>query len=263
MVSMELEGRTALITGSTGNGMGRSTAFKLASEGANIILNYGTYHRTGQALKVAQENAEKVAKIVGELGGQALVFPADTRDPNQVKSMVDAGIRRFGAIDILVNNAGGEWLVQDITDIEPHHWRSVLQAEIDGAFYYIKYVLPGMRERMWGKIINVSMEGALMRWPGGLAEDYALGKAARTWIVQTWAKKELKYGITINAIEPGPIANMTLEEAIDAVKNGKAWRKRKKPVSHDIAELIAFLCSDKAKFISGSVFVFPKLDQKG
>jgi len=254
---MELKGRTALITGSTGSGMGRSTAFRLASDGANIILNYGTHHRTGQVLRDAEENANRVAKVVEELGGKALVFQADTRDPDQVKAMVYAGIKKFGAIDILVNNAGGEWLIQDITEIEPNHWRSVLQAEIDGAFYCIKYVLPGMRKRRWGRIINISVEGAL-NWNRCLAEDYALGKAARTWMARAWAKQEIKNGITINAIEPGPIADMTLEEAIDAVKNGRAWLERKKPVSHDIAELIAFLCSEKARFISGSVFVLPE-----
>jgi len=118
-----------------------------------------------------------------------------------------------------------------------------------------------MRERMWGRIINISMENAL-NWTGYLAEDYALGKAARTWMVRAWTKREIKCGITINAIEPGPIAHMTLEEAIDAVKNGNAWRERKKPGPHDIAELIAFLCSEKSKFISGSVFVFPNLENK-
>jgi len=258
---MEPKGRTALITGSTGSGIGRSAAFRLALEGVNIILNYGTYHRTSQALKDAEDNTKKVAKVVEQLGGKALVFPADTRDPDQVKAMVDAGIEKFGAVDILVNNAGGDWLIQDITEIKPDHWRSVLQAEIDGTFHCIKYVLPGMRQKMWGRIINISMEDAL-NWTDYLAEDYALGKAARTWMVRAWAKHEIKRGITINAIEPGPIAHMTLEEAIDAVKNGGAWRERKKPVAHDIAELIAFLCSQKAKFISGSVLVFPNLSNK-
>jgi len=258
---MELKGRTALITGSTGSGMGRSTAFRLASEGANVILNYGTYHRSGQILKDVKKNANTVAKIVKKLGGRALVIPADTCDPHQVKAMVDEGIKKFRAIDILVNNAGGEWLVQDITKIEPKHWRSVLQAEVDGAFHCIKYVLPQMRNRKWGRIINISMENAL-NWRGYLAEDYALGKAARTWMVRAWANKEIKHGIIINAIEPGPIAHMTLEEAIDAVKNGRAWQERKKPVAHDIAELIAFLCTEKARFVSGSVFVFTKLDQE-
>jgi len=258
---MELKGRTALITGSTGNGMGRSTAFRLASEGANIILNYGTYHRSDNALKDAEGNANRVAKVVEEFGGKSLVRPADTRDPDQVKAMVDAGVERFGAIDILVNNAGGDWLIQDVTDIEPNHWRSVLQAEIDGAFHCIKYVLPIMRNRKWGRIINISLEGAL-NWSGYLAEDYALGKAARTWMVRAWAKHEIKNGITINAIEPGPIANMTLEEAIDAVKNGEAWRERKNPVAHDIAVLISYLCSEKSRFISGSVFVFPRFNQE-
>jgi NAD(P)-dependent dehydrogenase (short-subunit alcohol dehydrogenase family) len=75
---MELKGKTALITGSTGSGIGRSKAFRLASEGANIILNYGTYHRTGHLLKDAAESANRVAKVVEELGGKALILPADT-----------------------------------------------------------------------------------------------------------------------------------------------------------------------------------------
>jgi NAD(P)-dependent dehydrogenase (short-subunit alcohol dehydrogenase family) len=257
---MELRGRTALITGSIGSGIGRSTAFRLASEGANTILNYGTYHRRNSALEEAERDANKVAKMVEELGGKALVLEADTRDPDQVKIMIDSGMEKFGAIDILVNNAGADWLIQDITEIRPDHWRSVLQAEIDGAFYCIKYVLPRMRERTWGRIINISMEDAL-NWSHYLAEDYALGKAARTWMVRAWAGHEMKHGITINAIEPGPIAHMTLQEAIDAVKNGAAWRERKKPAAHDIAELVTFLCSEKSRFISGSVFVFPKLEQ--
>jgi NAD(P)-dependent dehydrogenase (short-subunit alcohol dehydrogenase family) len=212
-------------------------------------------------LKDAEEGVNRVVRVVEELGGKALVLPADTRDPDQVKAMVDVGIEKFGAIDILVNNAGADWLMQDITEIKPDHWRSVLQAEIDGAFYCIKYVLPRMRERRWGRIINISMEGAL-NWTRYLAEDYALGKAARTWMVRAWARHEIKHGITINAIEPGPIAHTSLQEAVDAVKNGGAWRKRKKPVAHDVAELIAFLCSEKARFISGSVFVFPELEQE-
>jgi NAD(P)-dependent dehydrogenase (short-subunit alcohol dehydrogenase family) len=258
---MELKGRTALITGSTGSGIGRSTAFRLASEGANIILNYGTYHRTNDVLKDAERNAKTVAKMVEEFGGKVFVVPADTRDPYQAQAMVHKGIKKFGAIDVLINNAGGEWVEQDITEIVPNHWRSVLQAEIDGAFYCIKYVLPQMRERKWGRIINISMENAL-NWKGYLAEDYAIGKAARTWMVRAWANEEIKHGITINAIEPGPIAHMTLGEAMDAIKNRRAWQKRKKPVAHDIAELIAFLCTEKARFVSGGVFVFPKLDRK-
>ena len=81
-------------------------------------------------------------------------------------------------------------------------------------------------------------------------------------MVRAWAKHEIKYGITINSIETGPIESMTLDEAIDAVKNGQKWMKRNKPVAHDVAELIAFLCSEKARFISGSVFVFPELNHE-
>jgi len=75
---MELKGKTALITGSTGSGIGRSAAFRLASDGANIILNHGPYHRTGHSLKDAADGANRVVKVVEELGGKALILPADT-----------------------------------------------------------------------------------------------------------------------------------------------------------------------------------------
>lgn len=105
---MSLEGRTALVTGSCGEGMGRSIALRLAREGANLVLNYGTARRTKRQTTEAAKRAERVAAAARELGGQAIVQPADTRDEDQVRAMLEAAEVEFGAVDILVSNAGGD-----------------------------------------------------------------------------------------------------------------------------------------------------------
>lgn len=252
---MEREVRTALITGSCGEGMGRSTAFRLAREGMNIVLNYGT-HRRGQEV---QADAARIADAVRELGGRAIVQPADTTDEGQVVAMVEAAQKAFGGIDILVNNAGGEWDVRDYAEIELEHWRSVLSAEIDGAFLTMKHVVPGMRVRGWGRIVHIGLDGALQsRNVRNVAPDYALGKAARAWMAAALGSQEFGKGITVNCIAPGPTAHMSFEGALQAARGDhSAWQERERVTCHDIAEAVAFLCSEAGRMISGSTICFP------
>jgi NAD(P)-dependent dehydrogenase (short-subunit alcohol dehydrogenase family) len=252
---MELEGRTALISGSCGEGMGRSTALRLAREGASIILNYGT-HRRG---KEVEANASRIAESISILGGRAIVQQADTTDEKQVKAMIAAAVREFGGVDILVNNAGGDWAVCDYTDISFAHWKAVLSAEIDSAFLMMKHVAPGMRERRWGRIINIGLDGAIrLESMKGVAPDYCLGKAARAWMTTAFGLQELSKGITVNCIEPGPTAHMALEDAFRAASGDySAWRKRERATCHDVAEIIRFLCSEAGRFISGSTVRLP------
>jgi len=252
---MELEGRTALITGSCGEGMGRSTALRLAREGADIVLNYGT-HRCGQEV---QTRADRIAEVVRRLGGRAIVQQADTTDEQQVKAMVEAACKEFGQVDILVNNAGGDWDVRDYTEISLDHWKAVLSAEIDGAFLTMKHIVPGMRERRWGRIINIGLDRVLcLRDMKGVAPDYCLGKAARAWMTTAFGVEELSKGITVNCIEPGPTAHMRFEDAVKAAGGDcSVWRQRERATCHDVAEIIAFLCSEAARFISGSTIRLP------
>lgn len=252
---MELKGRIALITGSCGEGMGRSTALRLAREGANIILNYGT-HRHGQEVQV---NANKIAEAISRLGSRAIVQQADTTNEQQVKAMIAAAVREFGHVDILVNNTGGDWTICDYTDINFEHWKAVLSAEIDSAFLMMKHVVPYMRERRWGRIINIGLDGVLrLESIKGVAPDYCLGKAARAWMTTAFGIQELNKGITINCIEPGPTAHMAFEDAFKVASgDDSAWRQRERATCHDIAEIIAFLCSEAGRFISGSTFRLP------
>ncbi len=252
---MELEGKTALITGSCGEGMGRSTALRLAKDGANIVLNYGT-HRSGPKI---HEAAERIAKTAIDLGGKALVQKADTKDEQQVQAMVDAACCEFGQIDILVNNAGGDWVVQDYTDIDFEHWKAVLSAEVDGVFLTMKYIVPGMRERGWGRIMHIGLDNALrFNSMNNLAPDYCLGKAARVWMTLAFGGQELEKGITVNCIEPGPIPHISFEEAVKTAQGDHSlWKGRRNATCHDVAEIVAFLCSEAGRFISGSIIRLP------
>jgi NAD(P)-dependent dehydrogenase (short-subunit alcohol dehydrogenase family) len=245
-----LAGRTALITGSCGEGMGRSIALRLARDGAGIVLNYGT-HRRGPEMET---HAKRIAEAVASLGGRAAIHEANTTVEAEVAAMVKAAEAAFGAVDILVNNAGGEWHIQDYTKVPLDHWRSVLAAEIDGAFLLMKHVVPGMRERRWGRVIHLSMERSLhFGSMKGVAADYCLGKAARAWMTNAFGHDELAHGITMNCLEPGIIDHLGFDEALAAARGDTAaWRQRTGPTAHDAAEIVAFLCSEAGRFVSAS-----------
>lgn len=112
---MELKGRVALITGSTSGGMGRSTAFTLAKNGADIVLNYGTNRKDAEA----DEASREVEKTLRGLGREVLLVKADTKKPEDVSALVSEAVKRFQKIDILVNNAGGGWNPKDLTETPP------------------------------------------------------------------------------------------------------------------------------------------------
>jgi len=252
---MELEGKVALITGSTGDGMGRSTALTLAMHGADIVLNHGTFHTEAETGR----NAEKVAQAIEDMGRRVIVARADTRKDDEVAAMVEKAGNEFGRIDILVNNASSAWDPRDYTEISHEHWQEVLAAQIDGAFLTMKYIVPGMRERGWGRIIHIALSGVLgMESMNRLAPDYCLGKAARAWMTTAFGLQEFKKGITANCIEPGPTDHMAFDDALEAARgDGAKWQRRKKAAAHDVAEIILFLCSEAGRFISGSHIRLP------
>lgn len=273
---MGLRGRTALITGSCGYGTGASTALRLAREGASIVLNYGTF-RHGPEVR---DHAEKIAAVVVQLGGRAIIQEADTRDEQQVKRMVEAAEEELGPVDILVNNAGGAWDGGDWTKVDAAKWRSTLAAEIDGAMLTQKHVLPGMRSRKWGRIINMGLQGASQA-RGAPAPAYCLGKAARAWMTEVIADPHWNKGVTINCIELGETSYLSLEDALRLARGDDPattvtalvpvtlkkrwthpWHDHPSPTSFDIAEIVAFLCSDAGRFVTGSLIRLPNLAGK-
>ena len=253
---MILKGRVAIITGSTSGGMGRSTAFTLAKNGADIVLNYGTNRRNTEA----DEAAKMIEKAIQDLGRRVILVKADTKKADEVTAMVKKAINEFGKIDILINNAGRGWNPKDITETPPGQFREVIEAEIDGAFNCIRECLPIMRKNHWGRIISLGIIGA-----GYWAADdfgpveYAIGKAGRALLTRHLALKERKYNITVNLINPGPghTAHIgTIEKALSFTKQCGEWKSRKQATPQDIAEAILFLCTEQARFITGSHITF-------
>ena len=259
---MSLVGKTALITGSTSTGMGRSSALRLAKEGANIVLNYGTHrnydnHHAGAD---ARARAELVAEQVRELGGTPLIVEADTRSEEDTVRMVEESRNAFGSIDILILAAGGSWTPQPLESVSYEHWRDVMEAEVDAQWLALKYVLPIMREQKWGRIITFSMNGAVTRkTTADTAVDYIIGKNARTWMALAVGNDEYDNGITFNVIEPGPVAHFPeIKDAVAPILGDTAkWETRTKPDAQDGAEAIAYLCSEAGRFVSQTIIRFP------
>src|SRR5688572_28784212 len=133
---MELTGRVAVVTGSTGRGMWRSIALTLAREGADVVLNYET----------RPEREEAVRDAIEAMGRKVALQQADVATEVGARSLFEAAITAFGRVDILVVSAGGAWEPVDTPELEPAHWQRVLAEEIHAPLYSIPLVLPGMRE---------------------------------------------------------------------------------------------------------------------
>ncbi len=241
-----LEGRVAIVTGSTGEGMGRSIALTLARDSADVVLNTGTNRRTSAAA-----NARLLAAF-GRLGGRAILVEADTADSRAVRRMFARARSELGPVDILVNNAGGRWDPRrDIAAVDDRFWRGVLRAEIDGMFTTIRAALRDMRRRRWGRIVNLGMERSeeFMEPP----YDYTVGKIARHGLTRILSEVEMPHGVTINAVAPGYIPAFTLRQALDALHHGPTWTRRTHGTPQDVAELVTWLCSDPGRFVKGAV----------
>lgn len=244
---MGLEGKVALVTGAGGQGMGRSIALSLARDGADLVLNH----------HLKREHIPRTVEAIEAMGRRVLAHAADISDPGAVGEMVRVAKATFGKVDILVNNAGGPWTPRDITQIEPEHLREVISEEIESVFYLLREVLPGMRERGWGRIVTIGghMADDWRFGPPDAPLDYPLGKAARHWLTRTLAPFERERGITVNAVAPGPTQRISHDEAVAAV-----WHKtgpHEGITPQDIAEIVAFLCSEQASHITGAVIPVP------
>jgi len=223
--------------------MGRQTGWTLARLGANVVVNYGTYRRGEAAAKRAVAEAKA-------LGGDAIAVRADTRKEADVRRLVAAGEKAFGNIDIAVANAGGDFIERSLEKTSLADWKKVVDAEIDGAFLLAREVLPGMRTRKWGRLVFISWDKAATARDPVL--DYAVGKLAREALAMKLARAEVDHGITSNVVAPGYTPYPSEAAAKGMVRHGKAWTGRTRSWGQDVAECVAWLCSEEARFVNGS-----------
>ena len=233
-----LKGKTAIVTGASGRGMGRSIALTLARERANVVANYLT----------SSDSAANISEYIEKQGGQSLTYKADVTQRDQCKALVDATIEKFGQVDICVIGPGGGWHPETIEKLNSQAALDDVHKELAPIYNFMPLVLSGMYSRRWGRIIAISLLSSVP----SPSYAYNSGKAARTNALLLAHKEAWTHGVTINVIAPGPVKELaSLTDAIELCDHGPKWQDRKNITPQDIAEGVCMLCSDFGKFISG------------
>jgi 3-oxoacyl-[acyl-carrier protein] reductase len=186
-IGVDLSGRNALVTGGS-RGIGRAIALALAECGAAVAVNFRT--RAGEADAVVQQ--------IRSTGGRAIAIRADVSVGAEVSELMERAARELGPIDVLVNNAGIA-----IEDAGEQTFDRTLAANLKSAFLCTEAVLPGMRARRWGRIVNISSAAA--RGAGLIGVAYNASKAGLEGLTRGYAARAAKDGVTVNAVAPGPI----------------------------------------------------------
>lgn len=238
---MKLTGKTALVTGGS-RGIGRAIALALASEGANVIINYTSN----------EESAAKVVEEIENLNVKALAVKANVSNVEEINEMVDKIEETFGGVDILVNNAG---VTRDnlFIRMKEEDWDQVMDINLKGVFLCSKAVVRKMIKQKYGRIINLSSVVGVVGNPG--QANYCASKAGVIGFTKSLAKEIAGKNITVNAIAPGFIETDMTKVLPENVKESMLevipMKKYGKP--EDIANLVVFLSSQDANYITGQV----------
>ncbi|HVH51446.1 MAG TPA: SDR family NAD(P)-dependent oxidoreductase [Gaiellaceae bacterium] len=261
-IEIDLSGRVAFVTGGS-RGLGRADALTLARAGADVVvadllveseLSEET-DRYGALATVARQqglvHTEETVEEIRGLGRRALAIRCDVTDRAEVDAAVARTVEELGSLDILVNNAGTLDHAAQIHDQSPALWERDLRVNLTGAFNCAQAAWPYMKERTWGRIVNMaSVAGTL----GGFGQaSYSTTKAGLLGLTKTLAMEGGRHGITCNAIVPGVIGTEAFNMANSAMNERIVKRTvLKRPGDpQDIANAIAFLCSDLAAYITG------------
>lgn len=247
-LSRSLRGRVAIVTGAA-SGMGRATAHVLADEGVAVAL-------VDLGRDRVQAVVEEITRVHGE--SQALGFDLDVTDRRGAQNVVDQVLDRWSTVDILVNNAGVSKVSSFLQDEESfwEAWRSTLDVNLTAYATMARLVVPTMRDRGFGRIVNIASTESIVA-TGGLAA-YSASKSGVTGLTRSMAVELGRFGITVNCICPGPINTGMTSGISDEAK--ETYAKRKVPLRRygdpeEVAQMTVSLCLPAASFTNGATLV--------
>jgi 3-oxoacyl-[acyl-carrier protein] reductase len=259
-VDLGLSGRACVVTGAS-RGIGLETARMLCAEGADVLLVARSEDRLVEA-------ADECAAAGQEAGGRAESLVADVTEAEAAELIVGEASERLGQVDVLVNNAGTARR-RDLDDVPDEDWYAAWELNVMGPMRLMRAAVPAMRERGWGRIVNVSSSSG--KRPSGSTPEYSVAKAAELSLSRLYADRYAAHGVLINAICPGAVNSelwtdegglldqvmemeglSSREEAIEAAAAGR-------PIGRlaevgEVAGAIVFLCSEHASYTSGAAW---------
>ncbi|MBK8294797.1 MAG: SDR family oxidoreductase [Solirubrobacterales bacterium] len=255
-MNLGLENRVCAVTGAS-SGIGFEATRQLCSEGAKVLM-----------ISRNPEQLAAMSEVVRAEGGDAGVLVIDITEEHAGEHVVAAATQEFGKLDVLVNNAGAaKW--RDLEDAPDQDFRDQFELSVMAPHNLMKAAIPGMLERGWGRVVNVSSTAG--KRPSAQMPDYSVGKAAMLSLSRLYADKYASRGVLVNAVCPGPTASELWMEAgglLDqasgdsGAENREATREKvgsKRPIGRlatpeEIASAITFLCSDRASFVAGAAW---------
>ena len=240
-----LAGKIAMVTGAA-NGIGKSCACLLADDGADLVL-----------IDLDRESLDVLAAALDRQDCNALTIPGDCREDAILEQAFEAAESRLGAVDILVNNVGQSARAGagEFVESRPETWKFVLDVSLMTAMRFARRAAPAMRERGWGRVINMSSDAALAG-DAGLA-DYAAAKSGLLGLTRALARELAPHGVTVNAVCPGAIRTRATEEmapdVMARVVRGIPMGRMGEP--EDVARLVTFLAGEGGRYITGQTLL--------
>ena len=259
-MELGLKGRACVVTGAS-RGIGRATARLLCAEGADVLL-------VARSQDHLIEAADECAAAGEAAGGRAESLVADVAEPEAARLVLAEADGRLGQLDVLVNNAGtARW--RDLDDVPEEDWYAAWELNVMAPMRLMRAAAPGMRERGWGRIVNVSSTAG--KRPSASMPEYSVAKAAELSLSRLFADRFAPHGVLINAICPGPVkselwmdegglldqsreqgGHESRDQALDAAGSKRPIGRLAEP--EEIAAAIVFLCSEHASYTSGAAW---------
>ncbi len=253
-MDLGLEGKACIVTGAS-RGIGRDVAGRLCREGASVLLVARGEDDLAEAAEAAQAAGE----------GAAATLALDVTAPGAAERIISSASERFGQVDVVVNNAGqAKW--RALEDVPDEDWQAAWDLNVMAPMRLMRAAIPGMAERGWGRIVNVSSTAG--KRPSGHMPEYSVAKAAQLSLSKVFAQAHASDGILVNAVCPGPTASemwmepgglldqsqelsgaSTREEALEEAGASRPIGRLAEPA--EIGAVIAFLCSEAASYVSG------------